>query len=86
MTFFLYTRYVLLAAPALVLEGTGVFASFRRAGRLSRGQFWRILGHLPARQPRASVVGQVIAVPVRDPGRGRASSCCPRAGRSPGCC
>lgn len=63
VSFFLYTRYVLLAAPALVVEGTGVLASFRRAAVLSRGQFWRILGIFLLANLAASVVGQVIAVP-----------------------
>ena len=63
VSFFLYTRYVLLAAPALVVEGTSVFASFRRAAVLSRGQFWRILGIFLLANLAASVVGQVIAVP-----------------------
>ncbi len=63
VSFFLYTRYVLLAAPALVVEGTSVLASFRRAAVLSRGQFWRILGIFLLANLAASVVGQVIAVP-----------------------
>ncbi|GAB3660394.1 hypothetical protein GCM10027596_19070 [Nocardioides korecus] len=61
--FVLYVRYVLLAAPALVLEGTGVLASFRRAAALSRGQFWRILGIYLLANLAATVVGQVIGVP-----------------------
>ena len=63
VSFFLYTRFVLLAAPALVVEGTGVLDSFRRAAVLSRGQFWRILGIFVLANLAASVVGQVIAVP-----------------------
>ena len=43
---FVQVRFFQLAAPALVLERTGVFASLRRAGRLSRGQFWRLFGIL----------------------------------------
>ena len=60
---FLFTRYVLLAAPALVLEGHGVFASFRRAAELSRGQFWRLLGIYLLTNLITSFVGQVIAIP-----------------------
>ena len=41
---FLYTRYVLLATPVLVLEKRGVFASMARAGQLSRRDFWRLFG------------------------------------------
>jgi hypothetical protein len=63
VTFFLYVRYVLLAAPALVLEGTGVRASFRRAAELSRGQFWRIFGIYLLASLAASLVSQVVAIP-----------------------
>jgi len=60
---FLFTRYVLLAAPALVLEGHGVFASFGRAAELSRGQFWRLLGIYLLTNLITSFIGQVIAIP-----------------------
>ena len=63
VTFFLYVRYVLLAAPALVLEGTGVRASFRRAAELSKGQFWRIFGIYLLASLAASLVSQVVAIP-----------------------
>lgn len=63
LTFFLYVRYVLLAAPALVLEGIGVRASLRRAGELSRGQFWRIFGIYLLASLAASLVSQVVAIP-----------------------
>ncbi|MEO5709780.1 MAG: hypothetical protein ABIQ59_08150 [Nocardioidaceae bacterium] len=61
---FVQVRYFQLAAPALVLERTGVFASLRRAGRLSRGQFWRIFGILLLTALVAGIVGQVISVPL----------------------
>lgn len=61
--FFLYVRYVLLAAPVLVLEGLGVFASLRRAGQLSRQDFWRLLGIYLMANLTTSVLGQVIAIP-----------------------
>ncbi len=61
---FLQARYLQLAAPALVLERTGVFAALRRAGRLSRGQSWRILGILLLTALVAGLVGQVVAVPL----------------------
>ncbi len=60
---FLFTRYLLLAAPSLVLEGHGVFASLRRAGQLSQGQFWRLFGIYLLANVTTSFVGQVIAIP-----------------------
>lgn len=60
---FLYTRYVLLSAPTLVLEGRGVFASFARAGQLSRKDFWRLFGIYLLAGVITSFVGQVIAIP-----------------------
>lgn len=38
-----YTRIV-LASPALVLEGIGPIAAIRRSWGLTRGAFWRVLG------------------------------------------
>ena len=61
--FFLYVRYVLLAAPVLVLEERGVFASLARAGQLSRKDFWRLLGIYLLANLTTSLVGQVIAIP-----------------------
>jgi hypothetical protein len=61
---FVQIRFFQLAAPALVLERTGVFASLRRAGRLSRGQWWRIFGILLLTGLVVGVVGQVVAVPL----------------------
>ena len=61
---FVQIRHFQLAAPALVLEKTGVFASLRRAGRLSRGQWWRIFGILLLTGLVIGVVGQVVAVPL----------------------
>ena len=61
---FVQVRYFQLAAPALVLERTGVLASLRRAGHLSRGQFWRILGILLLTGLVAGIVGQVVSVPL----------------------
>ena len=58
-----YTRYVLLAAPVLVLEERGVFASLARAGRLSRGDFWRLLGIYLVTGLVGALVGQVVSVP-----------------------
>jgi hypothetical protein len=61
---YVQVRFVQLAAPALVLERTGVLASMRRAHRLSRGQFWRLLGILLLTSLLVGVVSQVIAVPL----------------------
>jgi hypothetical protein len=61
---FVQVRYFQLAAPALVLERTGVFASLRRAGQLSRGQFWRLFGILLLTVLVAGIVGQVVSVPL----------------------
>jgi hypothetical protein len=61
---FVQVRYFQLAAPALVLERTGVVASLRRAGQLSRGQFWRIFGILLLTGLVAGIVGQVISIPL----------------------
>jgi hypothetical protein len=60
---FLFTRYVLLAAPSLVLEGHGVFDSLARAAQLSRGQFWRLLGIYLLANLITSFVSQVITIP-----------------------
>jgi hypothetical protein len=61
---FVQVRYFLLAAPALVLERTGVLASVRRAGRLSHRQFWRLLGVMLLTTLVVGVVSQVVAVPL----------------------
>ncbi|QWZ06978.1 hypothetical protein KRR39_15850 [Nocardioides panacis] len=61
---FVQVRYFLLAAPALVLERTGVFASLGRAGRLSRGQFWRLFGTMLLAALLVGVVSQVVSVPL----------------------
>ena len=60
---FLFTRYLLLATPSLVLEGHGVFASLSRAGQLSRRDFWRLFGIYLLANLLTSFIGQVIAVP-----------------------
>ena len=61
---FVYVRWALLAAPALVLEGVGVLASLRRGGELSRGQFWRLFGIYLLASVAAGFVSQVIAIPL----------------------
>ena len=61
---FLQVRFFQLAAPALVLERTGVRTALRRAGQLSRGQWWRLFGILLLTGLVVGVVGQVVAVPL----------------------
>ena len=61
---YLSVRYLLLAPPALVLERTGVFASIKRAGQLSRHQFWRLLGLSLLAGLVAAIAGWVVAIPL----------------------
>jgi ABC-type sugar transport system permease subunit len=61
---FVQVRFFLLAAPALVLERTGVLGSLRRAGRLSSRQFWRLLGVMLLTTLVVGVVSQVVAIPL----------------------
>ena len=61
---YLQIRFFQLAAPALVLERIGVFASMRRASQLSRGQFWRLFGILLLTALIVGLVGQVIGFPL----------------------
>jgi hypothetical protein len=60
----LQVRYFLLAAPSLVLERIGVVASIRRAGVLSRRQFWRLLGVLLLTTLVTGVVSEVLSIPL----------------------
>jgi hypothetical protein len=39
-----FSTKISLAAPAIVLEGHGVFAGLRRSFTLTKGAFWRVLG------------------------------------------
>ncbi len=59
----IHARYFQLAAPTLVVEKRGIFASVARAGRLSRGNFWRILGTFLLVLLATYVVSQIITVP-----------------------
>lgn len=59
----LWTRFFLLAAPALVLEDLGVGAALRRARALSAGQFWRLFGIALLAVVLGNVVAQVVAIP-----------------------
>jgi hypothetical protein len=60
---FLQVRFFQLAAPALVLERIGVLAALRRAGRLSRRQWWRLFGILLLTTIVVGVVGQILGIP-----------------------
>ncbi|WP_225753673.1 proline-rich domain-containing protein [Actinotalea sp. Marseille-Q4924] len=55
---------LLLLPPALVLEGNGVVATVKRAWRLTRGSFWRVLGIYLLASVIVGLVGQVLSVPV----------------------
>ncbi|MFI6426512.1 hypothetical protein [Promicromonospora sp. NPDC050880] len=59
----LFTR-VLLAAPALAVEGGGFWATVARAWRLTRGTFWRVLGIYLLTSIILSVIGQIVSIPV----------------------
>lgn len=54
-----------LAAPAIVLEGHGVFAGLRRSFALTKGAaaFWRILGITLAAGVLAAMVGAMLGMP-----------------------
>ncbi|HEY5179663.1 MAG TPA: hypothetical protein VIJ07_07800 [Dermatophilaceae bacterium] len=54
-----------LAAPAIVLEGHGVFAGLRRSFALTKGAaaFWRILGITLAAGVLAAMVGAMLGIP-----------------------
>lgn len=56
---------ILLAPPAIVLEGHGVIAGLRRSFALTRGSavFWRILGISLAAGILAAIVGALLGVP-----------------------
>lgn len=55
----------LFALPAaIVLEGSGVFASIRRSWELTKGSFWRILGYLILGGLAAALIRYAIQVPV----------------------
>ncbi len=58
-----WVRLLILAPAALVLEGTGVVASMRRAAELSRGQFWRLFGITLLTQVVAGFASGLISMP-----------------------
>ncbi len=60
----LYVRVVLLATPALVLERLGIGSALARSWRLSRQQFWRVLGIALVTSIVVGIAGFVVALPV----------------------
>ncbi|MEU1278301.1 glycerophosphoryl diester phosphodiesterase membrane domain-containing protein [Streptomyces sp. NPDC005805] len=52
-----------LAAPALVLERQGVFASLRRSAKLVQGSWWRVFGITALTLLLTLLVSMVIAIP-----------------------
>lgn len=58
-----FTR-VVLVPPALAVEGGGFWETCRRAWKLTRGTFWRVLGIYLLTSFILSVIGQAVAIPV----------------------
>ena len=52
-----------LAAPAIVLEGHGLFAGLRRSFELTKGAFWRVLGITLLAGVVAAVAGYLLGLP-----------------------
>ncbi len=63
LAFVVWVRYFVLAPAALVLEGSGVVGSLKRAGVLSKGQFWRILGISLLAQLVAGFASSLLSMP-----------------------
>lgn len=58
-----WVRVRALAVPTLMLEPVGVFGALQRAVRLTRGQFWRLLGLLLLVTLVVGVAGSVLRLP-----------------------
>jgi len=63
-TFWVSVR-TLLAAPALMLEGKGFWATVARAWRLTRGVFWRLLGIWLLTTVLANFISAIFTVPAQ---------------------
>jgi hypothetical protein len=59
----LYAGFWAVAAPALLLENLGVFASLRRSYGLVRGNFWRVVGIGVLTAVIAYIIRQVFSIP-----------------------
>lgn len=59
----LYVRATLLSAPALMLEDLSVLGAVRRSWRLTRSQFWRVLGIGLLAGLVAGIAGFVLGLP-----------------------
>ncbi|WP_402375829.1 glycerophosphoryl diester phosphodiesterase membrane domain-containing protein [Isoptericola rhizosphaerae] len=55
---------LMLVAPALVLEGTGLGRTIARAWRLTRSAYWRVFGTVLLASIIAGVAGQVVSYPL----------------------
>jgi membrane-anchored glycerophosphoryl diester phosphodiesterase (GDPDase) len=58
-----WVRMRALAVPALMLEPVGIFGAIRRAVRLTRRQFWRLLGLLLLVSLVVGVAGAILRAP-----------------------
>ena len=58
-----WVRVRALAVPTLMLEPVGVFGAIARAVRLTRGQFWRLLGLLLLVTLVVAVAGGILRLP-----------------------
>jgi hypothetical protein len=58
-----WVRVRALAVPTLMLEPVGVFGALGRAARLTRGQFWRLLGLLLLVTLVVAVAGGILRLP-----------------------
>ncbi len=65
---------LMLAAPALVVEGIGVGAAFARSRALVRGAWWRSFGILLLACVAAGAVGALISIPTSLIGAGTLTS------------
>lgn len=59
-----HVKWFRLAAPVLVAEKRGVLDSLSRAGRLSSGHFWRVLGTWLLASVAAYFVAQLLTIPL----------------------
>ena len=60
----MHVKWFQLAAPVLVAERRGVLASLSRAGRLSSGNFWRVLGTWLLVTIASAFVAQLLTIPL----------------------